>query len=440
MKEYVNPFDILSASPRDSRQKLAALADTAALLQSPEAAQEARMALLRPQSRLEAEIRWCSPEKDEMRAALDALNGAVRKLPFEKASVQDLLALCRLYAAAGAESVCELINSDRQAAGFHEAALEDVRGALFGYARQIAQLLMEPFQNRTPKQLSEAFDQLCQKSAKESALFGCHLLEELVNAYLLRVADEEMRLRQRLEQFIRVTEETENNPWNKKEFKAICDDIHEWNRLIHPERVLYASRGMRHDASRHMVDRLDDAYIALRNRHHDLVSASALATALWKAFGDIPEWKKRLKTEKKKMDEWRAAMRATHGKVKNHKEEKPLVTLAKLLVFLLAVCLLRSCTVADVSPKPAASSKQAVSAEAVQHSMQQLELATKARAGSLKTKLNELDARLLKMSYAKGTETYAELEAERAAVQEEYEKQLEWLEDLEEGRLPWMTP
>ena len=72
--------------------------------------------------------------------------------------------------------------------------------------------------------------------------------------------------------------------------------------------------------------------------------------------------------------------------------------------------------------------------------MQQLELATKARAGSLKTKLNELDARLLKMSYAKGTETYAELEAERAAVQEEYEKQLEWLEDLEEGRLPWMTP
>ena len=65
MNVFENPFYILGASTRDNRRRISALAEEKAFLSDPEIVDEARNALLIPQKRLEAELRWFLGVDDE---------------------------------------------------------------------------------------------------------------------------------------------------------------------------------------------------------------------------------------------------------------------------------------------------------------------------------------------------------------------------------------
>ena len=53
-----NPFHILSATPRDNRQRIIELADERSLLVDADACTQARSALTNPRKRQAAEISW----------------------------------------------------------------------------------------------------------------------------------------------------------------------------------------------------------------------------------------------------------------------------------------------------------------------------------------------------------------------------------------------
>ena len=53
-----NPFYILQASPRDTRQRIMELAEERSLLTDPETCSQARLALTTPRKRLAAEVAW----------------------------------------------------------------------------------------------------------------------------------------------------------------------------------------------------------------------------------------------------------------------------------------------------------------------------------------------------------------------------------------------
>lgn len=441
MQRYVNPFDVLGATPRDDRKKLASLADAAALFKGEKEAQEARTALLMPQSRLEAEIRWISPKKDETREALDALNRAAIEIPSalgQGENVQKLLKLCRLFSAADKETVLAILNADRQLSGFLLLTEEDVIPALKDYARQIARQVLEMFKGWNAAELTDVFLQLCHRAAKETQLFGCSLLEELVGGYELLVAPEKTACWERLMQFVQEAEGKKKRTWRDQQIRNVCADIRLCSRLMGPSRVLQASRGLRHEDSNHLVDRLDDAFVLLVNHHSCLEHASALAEALYENFGDLPRWEERLASHKERMENWQDKVRERKEK-ERQKAKKDAV---KLVAVLLIGLLVRGCMGDDPADKPKTLQHQngsSLSADALEMGMEMLKRQHRVRLASLEEQLMTLDQQLLRMAYSKGSETYEELQAKRDALQAEYDKAAQSLSVLENGGLPWSS-
>ena len=216
MERYMNPFDMLDATPRDTRLQLASKAQTAALLKDAAQAEAARMALTRPDTRLEAEIRWISKDGGEERKPLDDLNRAVEEMRGAKCvESQKLQELLGLFAAADLHTILSILNADRREAGFREADDEAVKKSRREYAREIALCLMDTAKTMQTKQLASVLSRVCGECRKQGTLIGNALLEETLDAYEVHIAPEASPIEDALMAFVDSMLAPEAPPWLK---------------------------------------------------------------------------------------------------------------------------------------------------------------------------------------------------------------------------------
>jgi len=400
MKRYMNPFDTLGATPRDTRVQLASRAQKAALLFDAAEAEAARLALTKPQTRLSAEIRWIGKDSDETRKPLDDLNREVEALrSCQRLETKQLQRLCQLFAAADAERMLAVVNADRQLSGFHEATDEAVRQARREYAREIAACLMEASAQWKTRQLSAALSQLCRECRKQETLIGNALLEETLDAYELRIAPETSPVEDRLWAFADSMLAEQAPEWLKKEYRkkkgvihGIAQDVHTWTQLMEPLCIHEDARGMQHQRSLKMLDRLEDVYIDMVNRHRCLPEAYTLVNALYEGFSVLSQHAEWLKKERDRMKmfgspQYRKAMKP---------KEPWQLSLIKWAALMLVILMVRSCALDEEPSRPNPSSEQyPLAYEQLQQELKKAEELMKAtsylRVLNLKNDIEELE-------------------------------------------------
>lgn len=387
MERDMNPFDVLGATPRDTRVQLASLAQKAALLGDAAQAEAARMALTRPETRLSAEIRWISRDGEESRSKLDALNREA-----ERADIKQLQSLCGLFAKTDVQAMLSVINEDRKVSGFREATEEAVQKARREYAREIASRLMENAKTLKTQRLTQLLCDVCTSLRKQEQLIGNALLEEVLDAYDLHIAPEASPMEEQLLTFVACVLEQEPRKWKRK-VKAIARDVRAWSRLMEPMCIYEDARGMQHQRSLHVLDKLEDAYIQMVNQYRSYKQARRLITAMHKGFTALSQHVSWLETERKRMD-----LVALSGNAAKKKEpDNAKNALIKLALILLAGLLLRMCA-EDTKPKPRVRENYPLTYQQVQDEMKRAnelaQMVSLVRISSLKEQIEEVQAQM----------------------------------------------
>lgn len=290
MHEWKNPFDTLGATPHDDRRRLALLAQDAALLVGEKEAQSAYTALLNPQSRLQAEVRWAGGEN-----ALSQLNRTV--LAFQKQNLRTgsnaqaaelLKELCISFGSTDAETTTDLINADREKAGVLEATEAEVQQALDSYAHELAKeaVGMIASTERLGKLLLLLAD-LGLKMKKEQ-LSHSILLEELGAEYEISTAD---AMEKAYERIAAQVENLKTNEWARVnvEMTILCRHIDRWNVLALPLRRLNAARGLSHDPSRNCFWEVRRLLEPMFNERRLVKPSHRLVMQLRDCFSDMEE-------------------------------------------------------------------------------------------------------------------------------------------------------
>lgn len=337
MEKWENPFELLGASPSDSRIKLTALMQNAVLLIGEEEAQKAYADLLNPEERLRAEIRWMGGNED----ILSTLNGMVAALDAKKLRsmnnmhAADLVeSLCSAFGMADAQSVTELINESRKSAGILMAQEMEVREALDGYQREVAQIAAEAL--GSPEHLGSVISKLAQRSwVKEKESLGQNGLVLALGAeYEIRVAAEMAQEREGL--FAQAEKLCHEKAAVKKDMDKLCGHISRWNRLVLPLRRLSAARGLRHIPSAECYWQARKPLDRLFNQLHLADVSLHLANQLRTSFSDMEELQETIDSDCKIIGDFQK-LQANQNKANNDALKKNglslLATVAVLVLF-----------------------------------------------------------------------------------------------------------
>lgn len=277
-----NPFHVLGARPTDSRSQLFECWETAQMLGDEEKAHAAYLALIAPESRLAAEIRWYPATGDG--AACDSplvrFNAALAQME----PAEGWISLCGLFAAVDAQAVLRAVNADRAQTDFGSVTGDEVQEALNAYGREAARDILAEMQKKNPEtlpaQMLELARQLEQNGGANSSLAG-----ELFTLYEISVDAEATRCE---ENFVKFKEDgrryTAFPGWMRKGMKH----LQRWNELMKPIRLFAALRGTRHHPTLEMHDGCNQILKRMVNLSNFDVAIIGEQIRL-ECFGDDPE-------------------------------------------------------------------------------------------------------------------------------------------------------
>lgn len=221
-----NPFFMLGVSTRDNRRQITAAAEEKAFVSGSDDLGEARTALLIPEKRIAAEVRWF-PGMDDAKVSeiseffrnmaagksiglmstdgfrsLAWLNFSVYMFGYKKfAGVSDMagavLAVCSCFDGISTEGVCATVNNDRLIAGFPMTDEAELDRALNDYRADILAVIEGRLSGLSREEYTGLAEELAGKYADESGkYYGSILLGDFLAGYELNILprlDEHMR-------------------------------------------------------------------------------------------------------------------------------------------------------------------------------------------------------------------------------------------------------
>ena len=309
----MNPFKILGAVPMDSRQRLQALLQDAALLKRQEQADEAYAALIKPEARLEAELRWYPEKENAQDRPLWKLNRLLDRKGARRAPARLMLKACEYWEKQDAEDLLASLNADRAQGGWKEVQPEEMREAVKSYLNEIAAELDGLYQydaqneERLRKVSRIMANELRGKNEKKlvarygKALLGVigrykhsELVETLVNRYELRFAAEIELLR---EDILSTTSQRKRSGKFSWRPGTLLRNVQDWSTLTMPMRKLIYTRGMHSISSEELADEVRLFMAELYNRFNDSLNAKQLISKLRRCFPEYEWLQKQLKED-----------------------------------------------------------------------------------------------------------------------------------------------
>lgn len=356
----MNPFKVLGALPTDSRQRLQALLEDAALLNRQEAADEAYAALIRPGKRLEAEMSWYPEKESQTDRPLWKLNRLVEQVARTGNRDAVLVKACELWGAQSEEELLSAINDDRAQGGWKPVQLGEMREAVKEYLNGIAARLDELYlydataEERVRKLSAIKANEI--RASEQKKLFSRHarallnlidryasgkqgfagneLVETLVSRYELRYAGQVEQLRADI---LEITSQRRQNApfrWWPPELLRMVD---EWSTLTMPRRKLTHARGMRSIPSEELADEIRLFMAELYNRFNDSLNAKQLIYKLRKCFPEY-EWLQQQLKEDEGVILNAEKLRKLKAKKAREKKLMPLGILCIILAIILNRC------------------------------------------------------------------------------------------------------
>lgn len=292
-----NPFYVLGATPRDSRQKIQELVEEKELELDTSICSEAKMVLVNPRKRLSAEISWFpgvsirqintivkSIEKDTIdpenigklssvagfNAMLAYLLSGVKLTP--KQLENAIFDLAKDYDDIKSEQVMKIINEDRSISGFPEVTelsqINEEILALKDNAIHEIQKLVAPL---SFERMNKLMLNLVERALKEET--PCKLLDDIIDkVYVLEVQKNIDNIRSNITKGIEDIKKALSHGASKAKLKSMVEpfleELEKFDDIMQPIQLSTQKRGLEHNLTKEVAYEVRSLSIALGNKGH----------------------------------------------------------------------------------------------------------------------------------------------------------------------------
>lgn len=319
MDLFKNPFYILNASTRDNRQRILAISDECSLLIEPEECTKACSELTNPKKRLSAEIAWLpglSPKKTE-----ELLN-YVQTSPEDIINFDDISSICKTNLLVSAiqrlkeydcdtiykwvykiatefdninyYNVLQSINEDRNISCFPEiydiTVIEDEINERRRYYVDIIKIILE---NLPTKNFISTITELIEDSTDMGNDECPILIADIVDWFEVGVQEflekEERNIDKIIENILDIVSENKNDPELERVINQLISVVKNWDIIAQPIQVSAKSRGITHDASIRVANKVRGLSVELYNSYGMLDSSLKITDVLLDIFAEVDD-------------------------------------------------------------------------------------------------------------------------------------------------------
>lgn len=317
-----NPFYILQASPRDTRQRIMELADERSLLADPETCSQARLALTTPKKRLAAEIAWLpgiGPTRTRnMLALIESSPGklfTVNNLPpltranllaaaiacifdgsDENITPEDLtewaIELAWEFEDIEPDSLRTLINKERELAGFPAIQEpQDIEAALQEQRQYYRQVIKSALNTLPSKDLVKAVTLIIDSATDNGWEPGPVLAADLADLYEIEAQPFLEKEEENINLLVKKLRDTADAKAPDTVLAPIVEQlisvIKNWDTVAQPIQVSMKGRGLDHGASHRIARLVRDLSVHLFNEHDKLDFSRQLTDMLQAVFAEV---------------------------------------------------------------------------------------------------------------------------------------------------------
>lgn len=326
-----NPFAVLSASMRDSRQKIVELAEEMSLRKDSELCTRARSELTNPRRRIAAEIGWLPGVAPKKAAELVHQVSSDSKVIYDLSSVPPLaeanlvtaalevidaktspeafthwiLKAAKADANIVIEDVVRDINEDRSVAGFSEIRnVLDVEAEIGSKKEEFKNIILNALNELDPEKLVNVMTQVLEKATKHGKEMAPHLVDEIVDSYRSRV---EGFLERNSTEILGLVQDIEDNASEGElaigqKLSTLGEKVRKWDRLAQPIQLSFESRGLDHDLSHKIAWSIRGMTVNLVNDHGMIGAVKGTVKMLDEIFAELPSVVDQLETDKSALD------------------------------------------------------------------------------------------------------------------------------------------
>ncbi len=323
-----NPFYILGASTRDSKQKIIELCELKSIVSDEKACSEARLVLTNPKKRLSAEIRWfsgISPKKvneiigglnddDLLDRNISSLEGLpkltllIEKLSHPKENILEfgylIIDIDQAYEDISVEHIRNLLNEDRTSSGF--PLIENVQLI----ENELQQLQLEIKELINVETIKLPFDEyvelitlLADNCINEESYNYSAILDGIIDDYELKTKAKLEAQADAIRAKIKYINENIQKINLKSEVSLMINLVREFDKTSQPLQLNARAKGIKHLLSENVAKSIHTFAVALTINHNEIECTALIINEMKSRFAELEELFETLEKDSAKVDE-----------------------------------------------------------------------------------------------------------------------------------------
>lgn len=312
-----NPFYILGATTRDSRQKIQELVDEKSLSLDMSVCTEARAVLTNPRRRLSAELAWFPGvsirqtktiikelEDKELSAEtldhLSSLAGVNVVLSYLDSGVKlttknlenAIFTLARSYESIKPETVMNIINEDRTISGFPEVTdLSVIQEELTELKNNAIHVLQQAISSLSLETANKIMLHLMERAQKEKSTYS--LLDDVIDqVYVMIVQKDKDSIESKVIEAIKKLEDAmDKKATSKTTLNKLADELLEeletFDNIMQPIQLSTQRRGLEHDITREIAHKVEDLTVTIIKKTRDFALAEKIMKRTKELFVEV---------------------------------------------------------------------------------------------------------------------------------------------------------
>lgn len=312
-----NPFYILGATTRDSRQKIQELVDEKSLSLDMSVCTEARAVLTNPRRRLSAELAWFPGvsirqtktiikelEDKELSAEtldhLSSLAGVNVVLSYLDSGVKlttknlenAIFTLARSYESIKPETVMNIINEDRTISGFPEVTdLSVIQEELTELKNNAIHVLQQAISSLSLETANKIMLHLMERAQKEKSTYS--LLDDVIDqVYVMIVQKDKDSIESKVIEAIKKLEDAmDKKATSKTTLNKLADELLEeletFDNIMQPIQLSTQKRGLEHDITREIAHKVEDLTVTIIKKTRDFALAEKIMKRTKELFVEV---------------------------------------------------------------------------------------------------------------------------------------------------------
>ena len=331
-----NPFHILTATIRDNRQQIMALADERTLLMDPSECTQARSDLTKPRKRLSAEIAWLPgtglkrtsevlrylESSPRMLFGMDELTqfknilGADKMIPIAQANLlaaglsrlsdyssddvagwiisEWIVEIAYVFENIDPEVVRTIINEERLVSGFSTVTdLLTIETEIKERRYHYGQIIASALNNLSAKGRAKAVARIVIAVINNEKKSRLTLIDDIVNWYEIGIQESLEKEKGNIE----VLDEKIRAAANAKSsdtalalmVNQLIQTVKNWDTFVQPIQISKKNQGLSHDASHHVAGLVRKLVVDLFKKHDKLNFSRQLTNMLQEVFAEVDE-------------------------------------------------------------------------------------------------------------------------------------------------------